>query len=89
MSITFLRSSKDFIFLFNIKLTKVVDYHNKYFFLKKRSVLFRVQQNGNGETLKFDDRRSSVDSFVSARTDVSYIFCISSHNNCNICIYIY
>ncbi|KAL5239253.1 hypothetical protein ACI65C_006663 [Semiaphis heraclei] len=40
-------------------------------FLDQRSVLFRVQQNGNGDTLKFDDRRSSVDSFVSARTDVA------------------
>lgn len=26
--------------------------------------------NGNDDVTKFDDRRSSVDSFVSARTDV-------------------
>ncbi|XP_050438385.1 mitoguardin [Adelges cooleyi] len=41
-------------------------------FLDQRSVLFRVHHNGNDEdTLHPDDRRSSVDSFVSARTDVA------------------
>ncbi|XP_050528580.1 mitoguardin isoform X2 [Daktulosphaira vitifoliae] len=41
-------------------------------FLDQRSVLFRVHRNGDVDLLQnYNERRSSVDSFVSARTDVA------------------